>query len=38
MLQSNEIRGHAGVFIANFTACIYLIDIQFSVIDRKEFT
>ena len=22
MLQSNEIRGHAGVFIVNFTTCI----------------
>ena len=38
MLQSNEIRGHAGVFIVNFTTRIHLIDILFSLIDRKEFT
>ena len=27
MLQSNEIRGHASVFMVNFTTCICLIDI-----------
>ena len=39
MLQSYEIRDHAGVFIiVNFTTFIRLIDIWFSVTDRKEFT
>ena len=26
-LQSNDIQGHAGVFIVNFTTCIRLINI-----------
>ena len=40
MLQSNNIPGHAGVFIVNFK-CIRLMDIWFyslySVVDRKKF-
>ena len=39
MLQSNDTRGHAGIFIDNFK-CIRLIDIWFSwlfrVVGRKS--